>query len=207
MMVKANAPRLPLVALRGAERAMPAFFLTMLAATMASFGGRDYRLVAHLSSRLGGSSILLVIAWLSAAITAVLAGLAGMGLAVLLAPEAKSMLVAIALVLAAAELAWPWQWRQAEEPTRSSFAILLVLVAAQIGDGARFLILAITIATGAPWLAVLGGAVGSGIVLTVGWNVGTQPAAARLLRRIRLGLAAALALAGVVIGIFARGLV
>ena len=186
---------------------MPAFFLTMLATVMASFGGRDYRLVAHLSSRLGASPILLAIAWLSAAVTAVLAGLAGMGLAALLAPNAKSMLVAIALVLAAAELAWPWQWRQAEEPTRSSFAILLVLVAAQIGDGARFLILAITIATGAPWLAILGGAVGSAAVLAVGWNLGTQPDAARIFRRIRVGLAAALALAGVVIGLLARGLV
>jgi hypothetical protein len=40
----------------------------------------------------------------------------------------------------------------------------------------------------------------------VGWNLGTQPDAARLFRRIRTGLAAALALAGVVIGLMARGL-
>lgn len=185
---------------------MPAFFLTMLATVMASFGGRDYRLVAHLSSRLGASPVLLLIAWLSAAITAVLAGLAGLSLVALMAPNAKSMLVAIALVLAAAELAWPWQWRQAEEPTRSSVAILLVLMATQIGDGARFLILAITIATGAPWLAMLGGAVGSGVVLTIGWNIGTMPAAARLFRVIRIGLAAILAVAGIIIGISARGL-
>ncbi len=186
---------------------MPAFFLTLLASAIASFGGRDYRLVAHLSSRLGGSQVLLVVAWLSAAITAALAGLAGMGIASLLAPNAKAMLVAIALLLAAAEMVWPWRWRMAEEPTRSSFAILVVLVAAQIGDGARFLILAITLATGAPWLAVLGGAAGSGAVLTLGWSVGPLPAHAGTLRRVRQALAAVLAVTGVVIGISARGLI
>lgn len=148
-----------------------------------------------------------MVAWLSAAITAALAGLAGMGIASLLAPNAKAMLVAIALLLAAAEMVWPWRWRMAEEPTRSSFAILVVLVAAQIGDGARFLILAITLATGAPWLAVLGGAVGSGAVLTLGWSLGPLPAHAGTLRRVRLALATVLAVTGVVIGISARGLI
>jgi hypothetical protein len=186
---------------------MPAFFLTMLAAAMASFGGRDYRLVAHLSYRLGASPVLLAVAWTAAAITAVLAGLAGMSLAALLSSHARAMLVAIALVLAAAELAWPWQSRLAAEPTRSSFAILLVLVAAQIGDGARFLILAITIATGAPWLAMFGGTVGSVAILTLAWNPGAQPSIAPFMRWARRGLALLLLLAGIIIGIFARGLI
>lgn len=185
---------------------MPSFFLALLAVALASFGGRDQRLVAHLAGRLGATGPLLAVAWLAAILTAGLAALAGAGLAAIMAPAAKQMLAAFALLLGAAELAWPWRVRRAEEPTRSAFAILFVLTAQQIGDGPRFLILAVAVATGEPALAAVGGALGSGAVLTMGWALGADLERAVPLRAIRYAAAAALALAGVVIGLSARGL-
>src|SRR5690606_8293656 len=106
---------------------------------------------------------------LASAITAALAAGAGFLMARLLPPDAKTMLVAFALLAAGAEMLLLHGRKPPDEPTRSLFAILVVLVAQQIGDGARFLVLAIAIATGGPVLAALGGAAGGGIALTAGW--------------------------------------
>ena len=186
---------------------MPSFFLALVAVALASFGGRDQRLVAHLAARLGATAPVLVVAWLSAVATAALAALAGAALATIMPPAAKHMLVAFALVLGGVELVWPWQLRKAQEPTRSTFAILLVLAAQQIGDGPRFLVLAVAVATGDPVLAALGGALGSGVMMTMGWAMGMDLEDALPLRAIRYAVAAVLCIAGVVIGLSARGLI
>lgn len=185
---------------------MPSFFLALLATALAAFGGRDQLLLARLAERHGPSDALLAIAWLASAITAAFAAWAGVALAALLPPAAKSMLAAIALLLAGAEMAIPWRWRRMEEPTRSTVATLIVLVAAQVGDGARFLILAVAVATGNPVLAALGGAVGGGAALTLGWMQAGALAGAGWLRALRLGIGAALFLTGLVIGLSARGI-
>lgn len=186
---------------------MPSFFLAFLAVAMAAFGGRDQMLMAQLSARHGSSGVLLTVAWLASAMTAAFAAWAGFTLTALLPPAAKSMLAAIALVMAGAEMAIPWRWRRMEEPTRSAVATLIVLVAAQIGDGARFLVLAIAVATGGPVLAALGGALGGGVALTLGWMQGEALVGAGHLRRLRLVIGAVLLLAGIVIGLLARGII
>ena len=185
---------------------MPAFFLALLLAALASFGRRDQLMVAHLSARLGQSTALLVTAWLAACVTAALAAAAGAMLAGIMPPAAKQMLVALALLVAAVETLWPWRIKRPDEPTRSAFAIFVVLAAQQIGDAARFLILAIAVVAGSPILAGIGGALGSGVALTLAWALGADFTHKLPLPAIRYVLASLMALAGLYIGLTARGL-
>src|SRR5688572_9422657 len=115
---------------------MPTLLFALIAAALASMGGRDQRLTATLADRLGKGNGLLLTAWLVAALTAAAAAWAGSAMAGLLPPPAKQMLAAIALMVAAAEMAWPRAEREPQEPTRSLVAYAIVLAARQIGDGA-----------------------------------------------------------------------
>ena len=186
---------------------MPSFFLAFIAALLTAIGSRDQMLVAQLSARLGRSSSLLVVGWLVAIGTAGIMAWAGQAVAQILPPEGKTMLIAIAMLLAAVELAWPNSRTAAKEPTRSLVAIALVLFSRQLGDAGRFLIFAIAVVTGAPLLAGIGGALGAGAGVTIGWFAGEELASALPLRMIRLILAGVILLAGLVIGLSARGLI
>lgn len=185
---------------------MPSFFLAFIAVLLTSIGSRDQILVAQLSARLGRSVSLLVIGWLAAIVTASVMAWAGQAAAQILPPEGKTMLVAIAMLLAAVELFWPNSSKSAKEPTRSLFAISLVLFSRQFGDAGRFLVFAIAAATGAPTLAAIGGALGGGAALTLGWFAGEELDRAPV-RIVRLLLGAMVLLAGLVIGLNARGLI
>lgn len=186
---------------------MPTLLFALLAAALASTGGRDQRLVAAFSGVLGRAGSLLTVSWLVAALTAIVAAWAGSAMAGLLPSVAKQMLAAIALALAAAEMLWPRSDREPVEPTRSLGALALVLAARQVGDGPRFLIFAIAIAGNAPTLAALGGALGSGAALTLGWAFGSDLPRRFPLRILRMAIAGVLLIAAAVIAIFARGLV
>lgn len=185
---------------------MPAFFLALIATFVAATGGRDQRLVAHLSHKLGASGGLLLAGWLACALTAAIAAVAGDGMAALLPPAGKQMMIALALLFGAAELAWPFRPREPVEPTRSLFAAFAVIAARQIGDAARFLIVAFAAATGSHWLAGIGGLVGGGAALTLGWALGGELAGRLPLRAIRLGIAVVLFLAACWTGLSARGI-
>lgn len=186
---------------------MPSFFLAFIAALLTSIGSRDQLLVAQLSARLGRNYSLLATGILVATITASIMAWAGQAAAQILPPEGKTMLVAIALLLAAVELAWPNSRKAPKEPTRSLFAIALVLFSRQLGDAGRFLILAIAAATGAPLLAGIGGALGGGLAVAIGWFAGKELTGALPLRTIRLAFAVVILLAGLVTGLSARGLI
>ena len=185
---------------------MSSFFFALVATFLVSAGGRDQRLVAHLAATLGAGGPLLAAAWIASAITAVLAALAGDALAELLPPAAKAMLAAFALLLAALELAWPLKPHNPHEPTRSVFAVAIVIGARQLGDGARFLIAAIAAATGAPGWAALGGALGAGAALTFAWSMGPRFGTRFPLRATRLVVAGLLGFAAVMLGLSARGI-
>ncbi len=185
---------------------MPSFFFALVACFLAGFGGRDQRLLAVLSTRLGGGASLLLTGWVAAIATASIAAFAGAGLADLLPPAGKTMLVAIALLLAAIELTWPIRQKLPVEPTRSLFAIFVVLFSKQLGDGARFLIVAVAAATGAPSLAAFGGAMGGGAALTLGWIVGGDLLLRSPLRPVRLVIAPLLLLVALWMGLSARGI-
>jgi putative Ca2+/H+ antiporter (TMEM165/GDT1 family) len=185
---------------------MPSFFLALIACFFADAGARDQRLVAALSARLGASSGLLVTSWIAAIATAAFAAAAGAAIALLLPPAGKTMFVAIALLLAAAELAWPILRKEPEEPTRSLFAAGLVIASHQVSDAARFLIVALAAATGGPEFAAIGGAIGGGAALTLGWALGEDLTRRFPLRAVRLAIAALLLIAAVWTGLIARGL-
>lgn len=186
---------------------MPALLFALIAAALASIGGRDQRLVAAFAGKLGRANGLLVAAWLVAALTAAAAAWVGGAMAGLLAPPAKQMLVAIALVMAAAEMLWPRSDKEPLEPTRSLGAFAIVLAARQVGDGARFLVFAIAIAAGSPAFTAVGGAIGSAAALTLGWALGAALPRRVPLKILRTAIAGLLLVAGAIIAISARGVI
>jgi hypothetical protein len=186
---------------------MPALFLALLTSALAMLGGRPARLTARLVESLDGSADLLVAGWLGAIAASALAAWAGAVLAPQMAPAAKAMFVAFALALAAIELLLVRERAAPAEPTRSIGAIALVLFAGQLTDAARFFVLALAVATGAPALAAVGGALGSGTVLTAAWALGGAWGARLPLRALRLGVGALFGLAAVVVALAARGVI
>lgn len=185
---------------------MPTFFLAWLSVTVCSLGARDQLLVARLAGQGRSAGALLAIAVPAAALTAGAMALAGSAVSALLPPAAKQMLVAFALVAAAVELAMPVRERLPREPTRSLFALLVVLMARQLGDGARFLVFAFAAAGGSALLAALGGALGGATALVLAVSVKDDLARWPLgvIRRILAGLVGT---AAIYIGLSARGLV
>lgn len=181
-------------------------FLAFLAALLASMGARDQLLVAELRERLGGHGGLLAVGWLVAAVTAAVAAWGGTLIADTLFPAAKQMLLGIALVLSAFELAWPRKRATPQEPTRSLGAIAIVLFGYALTDAARFLVFAIAVGSAVPAMAAIGGALGGGAALTLGWALGGELTAWRWLRSVRLVIGIALGLAGLFLAAGARGL-
>jgi len=185
---------------------MPSFLFALVATLLAAIGGRDQRMAANLSARLGPSKGLLVTLWLVTAASAALAAAIGAGMAQLFPPAGKQMFVALALLLGAAELAWPFLWKEPGEPTRSLFAIAFVVASRQVLDAARFLLVALAAATGAPALVAVGGALGGGAAITLGWSLGEDLTGKLPLRAIRLAIAALMLFAAVWTGLSARGI-
>ena len=186
---------------------MPALFIALLTSALATVGGRSTRLMASLADTLGGSVGLLALAWLGAIATSALAAWAGALLAPQTAPAAKAMFVAFALALAAVELLVMRDRAVPAEPTRSLGAIALVLFAGQLTDAARFFVLALAVATGAPVLAAAGGALGSGAALSIAWAMRGEWDSRLPLRPIRLAVGGLFALAAIVVALSARGVI
>jgi hypothetical protein len=182
-----------------------AFLFALVGVFAVSLGGRDQLLVARLAERLGKGGGLLAIGVLASSVSAFAMAAAGLALALVLPEPAADMLVAIALVVAAVELAWPRRAALPDEPTRSLFAILIVLLSRQLGDAARFLVFAFA-AGGSAWLAGAGGALGgsaaTALAVSLGGELGQWP-----LRAIRLVLAVLIGVAGIAIGLSARGII
>ena len=109
--------------------------------------------------------------------------------------------------LAALELMFASARRAPAEPTRSLGAIALVLFAGQLTDAARFLVLALAVASGEPALAAVGGALGSGAVLTAGWALGEDWEKHLFMRTIRLAATALFVVAALATGLAARGVI
>jgi putative Ca2+/H+ antiporter (TMEM165/GDT1 family) len=186
---------------------MASFLFAFIAVVLVSIGSRDQLLVARLVESLGRSAGLLVAGLLAACVSAGAMGWAGAAIGQMLDEQARAMLVAIALLLAAAELAWPNRERAPAEPTRSLAAIFLVLLARQLGDGARFLLFALAALAASPLLAVAGGALAGMAATAAAWGAGALLPARVPLRAIRVVLSLALLAAAIVVGLGARGIV
>jgi Ca2+/H+ antiporter, TMEM165/GDT1 family len=180
------------------------FLLALLLVSALALGGRDQMMVARWADALGHSAALLLVAMASAALAAGVMAWVGAEFAALLPRRAGQMLVAFALVIAAFELAWPVRITPPKEPTRSLGAIAIVLLARQIGDGARFAVFALAAWAHLPLTAGLGGALGGAGAVALGWGLGVQGLARWPLRYLRQGFGAVLIVAAVVIGWNAR---
>lgn len=183
---------------------MDSFLFSLLLVFALALGGRDQWLVARWSDALGRGSPLLLVGLASATLTAALMAWAGAGFAAMLPARAAQMLVAFALAIAGVELAWPVRLKEPREPTRSLGAIAIVLAARQVGDGARFVVFAFAAQASLPATAALGGALGGGAAIALGWSLGAAGLARLPLRALRLALAAGLILAALFIGLNAR---
>jgi len=180
------------------------FLLAMLLVAALATGGRDQLMVAQWAGTLGQSAQLLAVALGCACLSAGAMAWIGAEFAALLPRRAAQMLVAFAFALAAGELALPVRLKPPAEPTRSLAALEIVLLARQIGDGARFAVFALAAWTVWPVTAGLGGASGGAAAVTLGWAVGAETLARWPLRMLRIGLAVCLAIAALFIGIQAR---
>ena len=105
---------------------------------------------------------------------------------------------------AALELIFARAPRPPAEPTHSLGAFLIVLLAQQLTDAARFLILAIALATRAPIAAGVGGALASMALVAAGWMAG-EALAARSFKGLRRALGAAMLLVGIALALRAMG--
>jgi putative Ca2+/H+ antiporter (TMEM165/GDT1 family) len=180
------------------------FLLSLLLVFALAMGGRDQWMVAQWSDSLGRSARLLVLAATCACVTAGTMAWVGAEFAALLPRRAAQMLVAFAFAIAAAELALPVRLKPPREPTRSLAAFGIVLLARQIGDGARFAVFALAAWTVWPLTAGLGGALGGVAAVAFGWATGSATLARLPLRLVRIVLAVCLGAVALFIGIEAR---
>ena len=79
-----------------------------------------------------------------------------------------------------------------------------MLAARQVGDAARFAVFAFAGGASLPFTAALGGAVGGGAAIALGWSLGGESLARLPLAVIRRVLAAGLLVAALFIGLDAR---
>ena len=184
---------------------MAGFLFAFVAALLIGQGARDQLVVARLAAATGKAG--LVAGWAAAIVSASFMAWAGATIATIVPPAGRQMLVAFALLAAAVELAWPNRVRDAAEPTRSVGAIFVVLLARQLGDASRFAIFALAAATALPALSGIGGAVGGGAAITIGWTMGARLERDLPLRAIRIALACATFVLALLIGLTARGIV
>lgn len=183
---------------------MDSFLFCLLLTFAIGLGGRDQVIVARLSDMLEQSLPLLVVGAMCATISATAMTWFGTTLAGILPQRAAEMLVAVALALAALELFWPVKLRRMDEPTRSLGAIGLVLLARQIGDGARFVIFAFAAEATYPATTILGGALGGIAAIGLGWMMGRDLETRFPLRAIRVVMGVCLILVALFIGLNAR---
>lgn len=172
---------------------MSGFLFALIACFLAALGARDQVLVARVTAGQGPRPLLLVVGLLTVAVSSALAGWAGWRLLGELAPPLRSVAAALVLVLAGGEMLLLGPGKPPAEPTRSLFAAFVVLLAHQLTDGARLLVFALAVGTGAPVAAGLGGAIGSGAALLGGW---LAPEVPERLGRVRRIAGAVLALVG-----------
>lgn len=165
---------------------MSGFLFAFLAVVVCGIGARDQVLVATLTRVQGQRPALLLAALAAALATTCLAGWAADRLLAELDPPARTMFAAFALILAGLEVLVLRTLREPAEPTGSLFAAFIVVAALQITDGARFLVLALGVATASPVTAAMGGAVASMALVGAGSLAPHLPTAApiRPLRRV-----------------------
>jgi hypothetical protein len=186
---------------------MPAFFLALLLSFMVTLAGREQVRVARLAGALGARGALLAAVWLSVLAASALAAWLGQALAPSLHGTARAMFVALVLGLTGLELALLRPRPAPREPTRSLGAIVLVQLAGQFTGATALLTGTMALAMGSAWLAGAGGALGSGLALTLAALSGAEWERRVPLRATALVAALLLLLAALTIALLARGII
>ena len=177
---------------------MSGFLFALVAAFLASLAARDQFLVARMVAAQGARPLLLVVALGTSTLTCAIAAWAGTRMLADLGGAQRGLAAALALIVAGAEMLLLGPGKAPREPTNSLFAAFIVLIAQQLTDGARLVVLALAVGTAAPLPAGLGGTLGSGAALVGGWLAPHLPERLRLPRRIAGGV---LALVGLYLGL------
>ena len=179
---------------------MTGCLFALLAALLAGMGARDQMLMAQLAARSGPRPMLLITGIATGALASGFAAWATREVSAELNHAAGLLVAAFALAMAGAESLLLAPGKAPAEPTNSLGAAAIVLFADQITDSARFLILAIALASEQPFAAGVGGAVGTGVALALGgWLARGLLDAAPVLRVFRRVAGAVLLLAGAVL--------
>ena len=183
-----------------------ALYLAFLAVLVAGYGAKDARLMRSVaaSSRGSGARSAMIVFGVSCAVAAAIMAYGGAFIGAMLSASAKPMFVALALLLAGAELVWPIG-TEPRDPPPSPAGLFILLLARQIGDGPRLLVLATAAATQAPVLAAIGGALGgaaSGVAFLALQDMNKDRT-----RAWRLTLGLATIASAVWMGLAARGLI
>lgn len=184
---------------------MSALYLTLLAVLLAGFGGRDQMTIAGLTVQQGRRPAVLMVGIVSSICTALVAAWAAATILDILPPPARLFFAASALGLAGLEALFLGPRRIPSEPTNSLGALAFVLLALQITDSARFVILGVGVGLASPWIAGWGGALAGACLMLFAWTnhslMGTPMA--RVIRRVIGGV---LLGASILIGLSAFGL-
>ena len=140
----------------------------LVACFLATIGARDQMLLAALTVRQGWRTSLVVMALMTGAVASAVAAVVALEAVGLFNHKVQLVIAAIGLALAGGESLLRRPRRIPDEPTSSLFAAMLVLLADQVTDPARFIIFAFTISTGEPIQAAAGGVMGCGAALVLG---------------------------------------
>lgn len=165
-------------------------------------------LAAILADRLGRpTTIVALIAAL--ALNYAIGVAAGLTVARLLTPEATLLLLALSLVLAGLGTGWRIRRPDALEHWRlpGAATAFLGLFIMAFGDRMQFVVAALAARTQLPWAAAVGATLGAAIVGGAAAALGERAWCALPLRRVRIGVAIVLMLAGVVLGLSALRLI
>lgn len=137
------------------------FLATFLAVFAASLGGREAVRVARLSAALGADLPLFLAVAIAAIAGAAMAAFLGTGLTELLTERSANWLTAAALAITGAEVLFLRAGPAPREPTRSLFAITVVLLAGVVAEAAGFMVLAFAASSRQPIFVGAGGALGA----------------------------------------------
>jgi len=154
--------------LRAGKRSMNGAIFALVACFLATIGARDQMLLAALTVRQGWRTSLVVMALATGAFASAIAAFVALEGVGLFNHKVQLIIAMLGLGMAGGESLLRRPRRIPDEPTNSLFAAMLVLLADQITDPARFIIVAFAIETGEPIPAALGGMMGCGAALVLG---------------------------------------
>lgn len=135
---------------------MAALLFSLLAVLLVGLGGRDQLTLAALTVRQGLRPALLIAALATCAVSISVAVWASDLIAAMLNTPARTLFLAMALGIAGAEMLILRRASRPLEPTNSLGAFVLVLLAQQLTDAARFVVLGLAVFTRAPVPVAMG---------------------------------------------------